>query len=172
MGKREAVVRASVRSYRAPVCTENSVRIDLVTESPNVSDDGRAVEAPRYLIRDRDRAYGSAVTRRLGAMGIRDKPIAPGRHLRVEIRWSVLTTKALICLFSHKGALAAWCVPGTRLPADHQPFTWGPNTGRKEPNSRSRSVRRETACCYSITSSARAVRRRIVLSACTRRPSR
>jgi hypothetical protein len=26
-----------------PVCTENSVRIDLVTESPNFGDDGRAV---------------------------------------------------------------------------------------------------------------------------------
>jgi transposase InsO family protein len=35
-------------------------------------------EAPRYLIRDRDRAYGATVTRRLRAMGIRDKPIAPG----------------------------------------------------------------------------------------------
>src|SRR5215510_12840830 len=35
-------------------------------------------EAPRYLIRDRDRAYGAAVMRRLRAMGIRDKPIAPG----------------------------------------------------------------------------------------------
>jgi transposase InsO family protein len=35
-------------------------------------------EAPRYLIRDRDRVYGAAVTRRLRAMGIRDKPIAPG----------------------------------------------------------------------------------------------
>src|SRR5262249_37247216 len=35
-------------------------------------------EAPRYLIRDQDRAYGIAVTRRLRAMGIRDKPIAPG----------------------------------------------------------------------------------------------
>jgi transposase InsO family protein len=35
-------------------------------------------EAPRYLIRDRDRVYGTAVTRRLRAMGIRDKPIAPG----------------------------------------------------------------------------------------------
>ena len=39
-------------------------------------------EAPRYLIRDRDRIYGSVVTRRLRAMGIRDKPTAlasPGR---------------------------------------------------------------------------------------------
>jgi transposase InsO family protein len=34
-------------------------------------------EAPRYLIRDRDRLYGAAVTHRLQAMGIRDKPIAP-----------------------------------------------------------------------------------------------
>jgi transposase InsO family protein len=35
-------------------------------------------EAPRYLIRDRDCVYGAAVTRRLRAMGIRDKPIASG----------------------------------------------------------------------------------------------
>ena len=35
-------------------------------------------ETPRYLIRDRDRVYSAAVTRRLRAMGIRDKPIAPG----------------------------------------------------------------------------------------------
>jgi hypothetical protein len=35
-------------------------------------------EVPRYLIRDRDGVYGVAVTRRLRAMGIRDKPIAAG----------------------------------------------------------------------------------------------
>ena len=34
-------------------------------------------EAPRYLIRDRDTAYGVGVTRRLLAMGIRDRPITP-----------------------------------------------------------------------------------------------
>ena len=34
-------------------------------------------EAPRYLIRDRDRIYGAVVTHRLHAMGIRDKPTAP-----------------------------------------------------------------------------------------------
>ena len=33
-------------------------------------------DAPRYLIRDRDRIYGTVVTRRLRAMAIRDKPIA------------------------------------------------------------------------------------------------
>jgi len=33
--------------------------------------------APCYMIRDRDRVYGTVVTRRLRAMGIRDKPIAP-----------------------------------------------------------------------------------------------
>jgi transposase InsO family protein len=34
-------------------------------------------QAPRYLIRDRDASYGHAVTRRLAAMGIRDRPTAP-----------------------------------------------------------------------------------------------
>jgi transposase InsO family protein len=33
--------------------------------------------APRYLIRDRDRVFGSVVFKRMRAMGIRDKPIAP-----------------------------------------------------------------------------------------------
>src|SRR6202158_3937770 len=32
---------------------------------------------PRYMIRDRTQICGTAVTRRLRAMGIRDKPIAP-----------------------------------------------------------------------------------------------
>ena len=34
-------------------------------------------ESPRYLIRDRDRIYGEVALRRIRAMGIRDKPIAP-----------------------------------------------------------------------------------------------
>src|SRR6476659_8094727 len=34
-------------------------------------------EAPHYMIRDRERIYGAVVTRRMRAMGIRDKPIAP-----------------------------------------------------------------------------------------------
>src|SRR5471030_2040298 len=34
-------------------------------------------EAPGYMIRDRDRIDGSVVTRRLRAMGIRDKPTVP-----------------------------------------------------------------------------------------------
>jgi hypothetical protein len=34
-------------------------------------------EAPGYMIRDRDGIYGGIVTRRLRAMAIRDKPIAP-----------------------------------------------------------------------------------------------
>src|SRR5262249_49304298 len=33
--------------------------------------------APRCLVRDRDCAYGPAFIRRVGAMGIRDRPIAP-----------------------------------------------------------------------------------------------
>jgi hypothetical protein len=34
-------------------------------------------DAPKYLIRDRDQIYGAVVTRRLRAMGIRDKPTPP-----------------------------------------------------------------------------------------------
>jgi transposase InsO family protein len=34
--------------------------------------------APAYLVRDNDRAYGHVFTSRVGAMGIRDRPISPG----------------------------------------------------------------------------------------------
>jgi hypothetical protein len=34
-------------------------------------------QAPRYLLRDRDRSYGAIVRCRLRAMGIRDHPTAP-----------------------------------------------------------------------------------------------
>ena len=34
-------------------------------------------EAPQFLIRDRDGAYGHSVRRRLNAMGIRDRPTSP-----------------------------------------------------------------------------------------------
>ena len=44
-------------------------------------------ERPRYLIRDRDDCYGAAVSRRLRAMGIRDRPIkarSPWQNGHVE----------------------------------------------------------------------------------------
>src|SRR6202162_1974545 len=34
-------------------------------------------QAPRYLIRDRDRAYGEVFIRRLRSIGIRDRPTSP-----------------------------------------------------------------------------------------------
>ncbi len=58
-----------------------------VTQSPSAEWIARQLteafpwnEAPRYLVRDRDRIYGEVAMRRIRAMGIRDKPIAP-RHL-------------------------------------------------------------------------------------------
>jgi len=55
-----------------------------VTKNPTAEWVGRQITeafpwdgAPGYMIRDRDRIYGGIVTRRLRAMGIRDKPIAP-----------------------------------------------------------------------------------------------
>ena len=38
--------------------------------------------APGYLVRDNDRAYGHVFTFRVGAMGIRDRPIFPGSPWR------------------------------------------------------------------------------------------
>lgn len=43
-------------------------------------------EAPSFLIRDRDSSYGAIATRRLRAMGIRDRPIAPRAPYQVEFR--------------------------------------------------------------------------------------
>jgi hypothetical protein len=55
-----------------------------VTTNPTAEWVGRQITealpwemAPGCMIRDRDRVYGAIVTRRLRAMGIRDKPIAP-----------------------------------------------------------------------------------------------
>jgi hypothetical protein len=41
--------------------------------------------APGYLVRDRNRVFGSIVRQRLRAMGIRGKPIAPARHGRTDL---------------------------------------------------------------------------------------
>src|SRR5262245_6756715 len=46
-------------------------------------------EAPLYMVRDRDSIYGAAVTRRLRAMGIRDKPIAPSSPWQFSKRLSL-----------------------------------------------------------------------------------
>src|SRR5262249_39389641 len=40
-------------------------------------------ETPRYLIRDNDRIYGDVAQRRIRAIGIRDKPIAPASPKRL-----------------------------------------------------------------------------------------
>jgi hypothetical protein len=59
-------------------------RRDLVTRNPTAEWIARQIteafpweEAPRYLIREPDSIFGEIVRRRLRAMGIRDKPIAP-----------------------------------------------------------------------------------------------
>jgi len=43
--------------------------------------------AARYMIRDLDRIYGTVVTRRLRAMGIRDKPTAPASPWQNGFAW-------------------------------------------------------------------------------------
>ena len=84
-------MRGSNPDIRVPVCIprrgSRSTTATLVRSEP--APDGRVagaadVEAfpwdavpPTYLVRDNDRAYGQAVTRRLRTMGIRDRPISP-----------------------------------------------------------------------------------------------
>src|SRR3954466_12200624 len=69
-------------------CSLSRLSVDLVwinvTTNPTAEWIARQItqafpwdDAPKYLIRDRDQIYGAVVTRRLRAMGIRDKPTAP-----------------------------------------------------------------------------------------------
>ena len=59
-------------------------------------------EAPRYLIRDRDGVFGVIVMRRLRAMGIRDKPIAPASPWRKCFRRTVdRVDPTRVCRSSH-----------------------------------------------------------------------
>src|SRR5260370_34040741 len=82
------LVRCSDHRFRPPLCIRHRpTRPHLVwinvTRNPTAEWVARQIteafpwdEAPKYLIRDRDRIYGTIVTRRLRAMGIR-KPTAP-----------------------------------------------------------------------------------------------
>jgi hypothetical protein len=77
-------------------------------------------KAPRYLIRDRDQVYGAAATRRLRAMGIRDKPIAPGSPWQTDVIDKRFLGCRLLCC---RGARAtAWPRAGFEvraLPRSH-----------------------------------------------------
>ena len=54
--------------------------------------------APKYLIRDNDGAYGQVFTRRLRAMGIRDRPISPGSPWQNGIAERFIGTLRRECL--------------------------------------------------------------------------
>ena len=53
-----------------------------------ITEDFPWASAPIYLVRDNDRAYGHVFTARVRAMGIRDRPIAPGSPRQIRM-WSV-----------------------------------------------------------------------------------
>src|SRR5258706_10745734 len=87
---RHGPVRCSNYRFRSALCLRHRPArpqrpgLDQVTANPTAEWVARQIteafpwdEAPRHLIRDRDRIYGSVVTRRLRAMSIRDKPTAP-----------------------------------------------------------------------------------------------
>jgi hypothetical protein len=62
-------------------------------------------EAPRYLIRDRDRAYGAAFTRRLRAIGIPAKILALAVEV-IELHCCLLRCGGL--LLAHRVVFAGW----------------------------------------------------------------
>ena len=83
---RDGLVRCSNYRFRPALCLRHRSirpqrsRLDQRHSKPDgrigcTSDHGAFPwdEAPQHLIRDRDRIYGNIVTRRLRAMGIRDK---------------------------------------------------------------------------------------------------
>ena len=53
-------------------------------------------DAPKYMIRDRDQIYGAVVTRRLRAMGIRDKPafVPRGSEGHVDVAKQISIARA------------------------------------------------------------------------------
>ena len=54
-------------------------------------------DAPRFMIRDRDRIYGSVVTRRLRAMGIRDKPPWDYHGGRSQETFEIRSRRSTLC---------------------------------------------------------------------------
>ena len=88
--RRHGLVRCSDHWLRHALCLRHRPRgsqrscLDQRHSKPSAEWVARQItevfpwsDAPRYIIRDRDRVYGAVVTRRLRAMGIRDKPTAP-----------------------------------------------------------------------------------------------
>jgi transposase InsO family protein len=76
-------------------------------------------KAPRYLIRDRDRIYGRVVTRRLRAMGIRDKPTAPGSPWQNGFVERLIGSIRRECV--DQCARLSWCDPAGESPAQVRP---------------------------------------------------
>jgi transposase InsO family protein len=63
-----------------------------------------------YLIRDRDQVYGVAVRHRLRAMGIRDKPIAPGSPWQDSFAERLIGSIRRECV-DHLNVHSAGCLP-------------------------------------------------------------
>jgi transposase InsO family protein len=76
-------------------------------------------EAPHYLIRDRDRIYGAVVTRRLRAMGIRDKPTAPASPWQNGFVERLIGSTRRECL--DQCARSSWRDPAGESPAQARP---------------------------------------------------
>ena len=72
-----------------------------------------------YMIRDRDRIYGTVVTRRLRAMGIRDKPTAPASPWQNDFAERLIGSIRRECL--DQCARSSWRDPAGESPAQARP---------------------------------------------------
>ena len=75
--------------------------------------------APGYMIRDRDRIYGAVVTRRLRAMGIRDKPCAPASPWQNGFAERLIGSIRRECV--DQCARSSWRDPAGESPAQARP---------------------------------------------------
>jgi hypothetical protein len=70
--------------------------------------------APAYLVRDNDRAYGHVFTTRVRAMGIRDRPIAPGSPWQNGHESSFSAHTGVVLTAQVRKFRSSWLCPGSR----------------------------------------------------------
>jgi hypothetical protein len=76
--EREIFEPVTMGHIRGPGKRRLARLLSHLSHPPPACDTAAPERPPHYRVRDQDGVYGVAVTRRLRAMGIRDKPIAAG----------------------------------------------------------------------------------------------
>jgi hypothetical protein len=91
LGESESAVKDAAGSFMGNLSAlSQSMAGDAISDRrvdcPTITEACGWGPAPRYIVRDRDRVYGDVFTRRLRAMGIRDRHVARERVARASLR--------------------------------------------------------------------------------------